>query len=79
MAGWMKLPSTKSPAGPILHGDVVTYVSKARLELDGDLHRALSIQATKARMTLKDYVTSLLSPKIEQETWDYLGIDPGEG
>ena len=53
----------------------ISIMSKARIEIDEDLHQALSIQAVKAGMTLKDYVNSLLAPLVDKETWDYLGID----
>jgi predicted HicB family RNase H-like nuclease len=52
-------------------------MAKARIEVDENLHRALSIQAVKAGMSLKDYVTSILTPHVDKETWDYLGIDRG--
>ncbi|HNR57559.1 MAG TPA: helix-turn-helix domain-containing protein [Methanothrix sp.] len=51
-------------------------MSKARVELDEDLHKALSVQATREGMTLKDYVHGLLNPVVEGATWTFLGIDP---
>jgi len=53
-------------------------MSKARIEVEPELHRALSIQAAKAKMSLKDYVTSILEPKVEGATWAFLGIDPSD-
>lgn len=51
-------------------------MAKARVEVEPELHQALSLQATKARMSLKDYVTYLLTPLVEGATWTFLGIDP---
>ena len=53
-------------------------MAKARVELDEDLHQALSIQATKAKKSLKEYVGSLLLPVVDKVTWAFLGIDPNE-
>ena len=50
-------------------------MSKARIEVDEDLHRALSVQAAKAGMSLKQYVSSVLLPYVDNETWAFLGKD----
>lgn len=50
-------------------------MSKARIEVDEDLHRALSVQAAKAGLSLKQYVSSLLLPFVDNETWAFLGKD----
>ena len=60
-----------------LEGSII-LMAKTRIEVGEDLHRALSIQATKARMTLKQYVASILLPEVEGTTWDFLGIDPSD-
>lgn len=49
-------------------------MANARIEVSEDLHRALAIQANKAGMTTKEYVTYLLFPLVDKETWDSLGI-----
>ena len=53
-------------------------MSKARIEVEPELHRALSIQAAKARTSLKAYVDSLLYPSVTGATWAFLGIDPSD-
>lgn len=47
---------------------------KYRIEVDVNLHRALSLQATKAGMTLKEYVNYLLAPHVDKATLDFLGV-----
>jgi hypothetical protein len=76
--GWPKLPSAYPPVGLIRPGDAVVDMPKARIELDGNLHKALSIQATKANMSLKQYVTTLLLPAVGAATWEFLGFEPSD-
>jgi len=64
--------------GLIHRGGVVAGMSKARIEVEPELHRALSIQAAKARTSLKAYVDSLLYPSVTGATWAFLGIDPSD-
>lgn len=56
----------------------IILMAKSRIEIDEDLHRALSIQATRVGMSLKDYVGSLLLPVVDRGTWAFLGIDPSD-
>lgn len=49
-------------------------MADAIIEVSEDLHRALEIQANKVGMTTKEYVTYLLFPLVDKETWDVLGI-----
>ena len=53
-------------------------MAKARVELDEDLHKALSIQAMREGTTLKEYVGSLLYPVVEAGTWTFLGLAPSD-
>ncbi len=52
----------------------MVLMANARIEVSEDLHRALEIQATNAGMTTNEYVTYLLFPLVNKDTWDFLGI-----
>ena len=85
MAGWQFVPSDFRSFGlvAVLRSDVfflwledpLVLMAYARIEVSEDLHRALEIQATKADMTTNEYVTYLLFPLVDKETWDFLGIE----
>jgi len=79
LAGWVKLPSgfRSSPVeGLIPRGVVLEVMKSGRVELDPEVHTALSIQAAKRGITLKAYVHDLLLPAVEITTWEFMGVNP---
>ena len=51
-------------------------MKSGRVELDPEVHTALSVQAAKRGITLKAYVHELLLPAVEITTWEFMGVNP---